>query len=332
MRPFPSENPLSAAGAGERPLFIVFNLGSGHGDAAQARAAIEQAAREAGREAVVMDVPDPAKLGDTVREAVSCAIDRAGIVVAAGGDGTINCVAQAALASGCTMGVLPQGTFNYFSRAHGIPADTAQAMQVLLHAQAQPVQVGLLNDKVFLVNASLGLYPQLLEDREAYKQQYGRSRGVALWSGLATLMREHRQLRLRMDHHRQSQTIRTPTLVVCNNPLQLLQIGIPEAPALEAGQLAAITLQPVGSLALLWLLLRGLLGRLGDAERVASFAFRTMRVHTALPYGPRRVKVATDGEVSWLSMPLEFRVSPEPLMLIKPAHAPELEAARAEAA
>ena len=51
------------------------------------------------------------------------------------------------------------------------------------------MQVGLLNDRPFLVNASLGLYPQLLEDREAFKQKFGRSRLVALWSGLVTLMR-----------------------------------------------------------------------------------------------------------------------------------------------
>ena len=48
------------------------------------------------------------------------------------------------------------------------------------------MQVGLVNDRVFLVNASLGLYAKLLEDREAFKAQYGRHRWVAFWSGLLT--------------------------------------------------------------------------------------------------------------------------------------------------
>ncbi|MCK7495945.1 MAG: acylglycerol kinase family protein [Comamonadaceae bacterium] len=49
-------------------------------------------------------------------------------VVAVGGDGTLNTVAQAAHAAGCAMGVVPQGTFNYFARTHGIPADPADAV------------------------------------------------------------------------------------------------------------------------------------------------------------------------------------------------------------
>jgi len=45
-------------------------------------------------------------------------------------------------------------------------------------------------------------------------------------------------------------------------------------------------------------------------------------------YPPRRVKVATDGEIAWAEMPLLFRVSPEPLWLVRPDVAPELEAAK----
>ena len=41
----------------------------------------------------------------------------------------------------------------------------------------------MLNGRAFLVNASVGLYPKLLQDREAFKQQYGRNRVVAMWAG-----------------------------------------------------------------------------------------------------------------------------------------------------
>jgi hypothetical protein len=37
-------------------------------------------------------------------------------VIAVGGDGSLNTVAQAAHAAGCPMGVIPYGTFNYFAR------------------------------------------------------------------------------------------------------------------------------------------------------------------------------------------------------------------------
>lgn len=57
------------------------------------------------------------------------------VVVAAGGDGTLNAVARAVFGSGCAFGVLPQGTFSAFSRTHGIPTDIGAAMQVLLHGR-----------------------------------------------------------------------------------------------------------------------------------------------------------------------------------------------------
>jgi diacylglycerol kinase family enzyme len=116
--------------------------------------------------------------------------------------------------------------------------------------------------------------------------------------------------------------IRTPTLFVGNNRLQLEQIGIEQARALEAGRLAAITLRPVGTLAMLALLVRGALGRLGEADQVVSQGFTQMSVRPTLSYGRQRMKVATDGEVLWMRAPLLFRVAPEPLWLLKPEHPP----------
>lgn len=300
------------------PLFILHNSGSGQQDAEATRQTITGVLREAGREHHLRAVASGAQFLPTVRRTVAEAQARGGMVVAAGGDGTINAVAAAVLGSGCAFGVLPQGTFNYFSRTHGIPANTAEATQLLLAPQAWPVQVGLVNERVFLVNASLGLYPTLLEDREAYKAQLGRSRLVALGAGLVTLLREHRQLRLRIEQGHAVRSLRTPTLFVGNNALQLEQIGMPQAPLLEQGHLAAIVLKPVGTLAMLWLLARGAMGRLGEADDIEGFALRSITVKPALPYGTRRIKVATDGEVGWMRAPLTFRVAPQPLYLLKP--------------
>ena len=301
------------------PLFIVFNIGSGHGDAAAARAAIDNACAEAGREVHVLVVDNPQRIGEVAQEAVTRARQTKGIVVAAGGDGTINAVAQATLGSGCAFGVLPQGTFNYFSRTHGIPGDTAQGMQVLLRETAQPVQVGLVNNRVFLINASLGLYPQLLEDRETWKQQLGRSRSVAFGAAIATLLRNFRRLRMEIEVHGATRKVRTLTLFVGNNALQMEQVGLPEAQAIDAGKLAGMMLRPVGRLTLLWLLLRGTLGKLGEAEQVEHFSFKRLTVKRPHGFGARRVKIATDGEIVWLKLPLEFCVSPEPLLLVRPA-------------
>ncbi|MFM9894162.1 diacylglycerol/lipid kinase family protein [Achromobacter xylosoxidans] len=315
------QSPASGAPplTGHEPLFIVLNTGSGRGDAQALQDIIRRVLDEAGRRFQLMPVDDPSRLVATAREAVALAREAGGIVVAAGGDGTLNAVAGQVLGQGVPFGILPQGTFNYFGRRYGISQDTEAALRGLLGGELRPVQVGLLNGRLFLVNASLGLYPQLLEDREAYKQRFGRSRLVALWSGLVTLMRAPRQLSLRLDYEGRVRDLRSPTLVVGNNRLQLEHIGIDPA-ELDRGHLVAMAARPVGTLALYGLLLRGLFSRLGEAEHVVSFAFDRLMVSIR---GRRRVKVAMDGEISWMDTPLEFKVSETPLPLVVPVAAPE---------
>lgn len=299
-------------------LFVVFNIAAGAGDPVLIRAIIEEGCAAAGRTLCLMNVDSPQQLSNVAADAVRQARAGGGIVVAAGGDGTINAVAQAILGSGCAMGVLPQGTFNYFSRANGIPADTGQALQTLLNGQAHEVQVGLVNERVFLVNASLGLYPTLLEEREAWKRYFGRNRVVAFAAAFVTLMREHRSLRLQLEGTDAQRRMRTPMLIVGNNALQLQQLGLPTAQAVARGELAGIVLRPVRRLTMLGVLLRGALGHLGDSDRIISFSFKRLTVQGAWPLRARRIKVATDGEIKWLSLPLEFRVAPHPLLFIRP--------------
>ncbi|WP_296481795.1 diacylglycerol kinase family protein [Rhodoferax sp.] len=301
-------------------LLFVINAASGHHAVDATRELIESALRTNGRSGELL-FARPQDLAEVARQAAATACTRRSAVVAVGGDGTINTVAQAAYAQGCAMGVLPQGTFNYFARTHGIPGDGAQALQTLLDCEPMAVQVGLINERVFLVNASLGLYPELLQDREAWKARFGRSRVVAFAAALATLLGRRRQLRLRIERGTTVRDVSTPTLFIGNNRLQFEQVGLAQAGALDQGCLAAVMLRPIGSMAMLWLLLRGSFGTLGEADSVESVQFQRMLVTPRVPWLRRRVKVAFDGEVGVMRAPIEFRVAPKPLYLIKPVSA-----------
>jgi len=300
-------------------FYVVLNAGSGHSETELRCSTIRDVLGEAGRTCHLEVVEDAADLADTARRMAQQAKDNNGVLVAAGGDGTINTVAHQAVLQGCVFGVLPQGTFNYFGRTHGIPEELDEAVRSLLTSTVQPVQVGMLNDRIFLVNASIGLYPALLEAREHDKQQYGRSRVVAILSALKTALGRHRALRIALETEGHTRKLRTPTLFVGNNRLQMEQVGMePLKTALEDGELAAIAPRRVGKLAMLGLLLRGALGRLGEAENLVAFSFKRLSVKHARLSPRRTVKVATDGEVTRMPMPLEFRVLEGRLALLKP--------------
>lgn len=298
------------------PLFIVMNAGSGHGDTQESINAVREILAASGRHHEIYLVEQADQLSALAKQAAEKAREYNGAVVGAGGDGTLSAVAQQAYAADRPFGVLPQGTFNYFGRTHEIPEDTVAALDALLRAQVRPVQVGQVNGHLFLVNASLGLYPRLLQDREWYKQQFGRSRLVAFVASAITLLHDHRALLLQVECDGEPETLLTSTLFVGNNALQLEQVGITEAEAVP-GQLAAIAMRPTSKMKMLSLLLRGALGNLGASDRIDSFAFIQLTVQPRLSRGQKRIKVAIDGEIFWFDSPLRFALAPRPLQLLK---------------
>lgn len=296
---------------------VVLNRRSGSGDADATEQAIRATLDREGCAYRLFGAREPGQLSGLARHAVEAARAQGGAVVVAGGDGTINAVVQAVLPGGVPLGVLPQGTFNFFGRCHGLPeGDPGEGMRGLLDAQERPIPVGMVNERAFLVNASLGLYPQLLERREQDKRRFGRHRLVALLSGLRALLGDYPELRLTLREDGQAIARRSTTLVVGDNHLQLSNIGIPEADAVTHGRLVGIVLPPMPRWRMILAAVRGLAGRLGEVEKVDSFAFSELEV--ALPPPRWEIKVAIDGEITRMTLPLHFRLAPQPLRLLVP--------------
>lgn len=311
--------PDASPHAGVEPItrFVaVLNRGSGRQQCAEVERQVREVLEAAGREVEFVPI-EPGEVPATCLRAARMARDRGGALVAIGGDGTLNAAAQAALANGCPMGVIAQGTFNMFARDHGLPLDAVEAAQVLVDGEIEPVQVGLLNERVFLVNGSIGLYPQLLEDRETLKQKLGRRRWVAVIAGLKTLVGWRRELEIEVELDGHITQLRTPTVFVSNNRLQLHGAGV--APELAAqvgtGRLVALVARPQGRWAKLRWVVRAMFGLLAESPEVDCHALRSLTVAV-----PRRsfVKTATDGEAVRMAVPLRFSVSPRPLLLLKP--------------
>ena len=104
------------------------------------------------------------------------AIDRAlledRVVVAAGGDGTVNAVVQHLAARG-TLGVIPGGTLNHFARDLGV-RDPDRALETLERGKPRPIDLGRADGKVFVNGVGLGLYPEVVRERDRSWQPFGR--------------------------------------------------------------------------------------------------------------------------------------------------------------
>ena len=122
---------------------------------------------------------------------------------------------------------------------------------------------------------------------------------------MKTLFEWTLQLRLDAELDGRITRFRTPSLFVCNNRVQLERVGIDEAVVAQVGEgrLAGLMAHRLGAWAKLKLVVRGMLGTLGDAREVDSFTLRTLSVTTR---AARKIKVATDGEVQWMALPLRL--------------------------
>src|SRR5579859_648033 len=78
------------------------------------------------------------------------------IVVAIGGDGTINEIIQELAGSETALGILPTGTMNVWAREIGIPLDSEGAQEILLHGRVRRIDLGKVNERYFLLMAGIG--------------------------------------------------------------------------------------------------------------------------------------------------------------------------------
>ncbi len=244
------------------------------------------------------------RTGDELREALQTAAGGdAEIVVAGGGDGTIVSVAAALIDSGKTLGVLPRGTFNFFARRHNIPFELEPAIDLIASGSATPQDVGDVNGQLFLNNASIGLYPAVLQHRESTYRQIGRSRAVAYLSTALVLLQPPGLLNLRITADGAQVTRRTPLLFVGANPAQMETFAIPGRACIESGRLAAYITRPLGTIGLFRLALRAFFRGLYGAKELEVVCARELHVSLRR----RRVRVAIDGEIRIVSTPLTFR-------------------------
>jgi diacylglycerol kinase family enzyme len=255
---------------------------------------------------------------DICEQAVLEAQRTDGVVVVAGGDGTVNLVAGLCCKHGVIMSIIPLGTFNYFARELMIPLDVNAAAQLLLNGQINRVRVGHVNQHLFLNNASFGLYTRIIRNREADKSRFGRFRLVAVLSAIATFLRGQRPFAIKTTVDGVERLYRTAMVFVGNNTFQLNNMDLQIAHCTRADKLAVIVLMPTTRFEMARLLVLGALGKLHDETRLEMFGTDSLVVASKR----KKIDVVVDGEVIQCQTPLIFRIEHNALRVVVPRQEP----------
>ncbi len=292
-------------------LTCILNSTSGCHPGPELREHISRIFAESGTLACILIASGGAEIPELARRAVK---ENSQIIVAGGGDGTVNSVANELMGSSLTLGVLPLGTLNHFARDLHIPQDLEGAVRNLITGRAIPVDVGEVNGRIFLNNSSLGIYPRIVRHCEEQKRKKDRNKWVAFAQASLSVLRHYSLLRVRLLLDGKELLRKTPLVFIGNNKYEMEGLNIGERRRLDAGELSLFVANSAGRVDLMRLAFRALRGRLHEAGDFDALIAKQFSIETRRP----RASVSTDGEVSQMSTPLNYRIHPGALRVIVP--------------
>lgn len=237
------------------------------------------------------------------------------LVIAAGGDGTQSAVAGALTGTQTVMGVLPGGTFNYFARDLGVGETIDDALDTILDARVQPVDVGDANGLIFLNNISLGAYPHILKTREGIYRRWGRSRLAAYWSVLVALRRLRKPMQLVARAEGETRRYTSALVFVARSAYQLDSFGLEGADEIRDGQFAVLIAKARQPLPLIRSAIRLAFGHSAKDDDFDLILTDDLQIDTP----KSRQLVAHDGEKTVLTSPFRLQVRRGGLRVLLPA-------------
>ena len=289
---------------------MIINAGSGSDDKQDLRRRLEEMFGANNINARVSLTRTGAEVVELARQAAQ---SDAQIIVAGGGDGTINTVAAAVIDSNKTLGILPFGTMNHLAKDLRLPLDVEGAVKTIIEGEVVQIDVGEVNDHIFLNNSSLGLYPNIVREREK-QQELGWGKWPAfVWAAIAVL-RRYPFLSVRLNVEGTELVSRTPFVFVGNNEYEMESLNIGSRSCLDAGKLSLYVTNRIGRLGLVRLAFRALFGGLRQEKDFLALCAQEIWIETK----HKGLRVALDGEVIAMKPPLHYQVRPRALRVLAP--------------
>lgn len=267
----------------------------------------------------------PIENGQDLLEAAQKSLrDGSDILVAAGGDGTLNAVASALVNKPAAFAVLPAGTLNHFARDLGMQLDPAAAARQLLSGYETSVDVGEVNGRIFINNSVLGLYPIY---RAARKSIEGRGWGntafgrfFAVVGGIIRVVSRMPHLRLRLQVKGETINLQSPFVLIANNEHELESGRIGKRTCMNTGQLWIYVMRRCRRRDMLLYFIRYIAGRFSKHDAFVEFSASEAIIETRRRR--KRMGVGVDGEIVHMQPPLTYRSLPGALRVIAPENSP----------
>ncbi|AIE74449.1 MULTISPECIES: lipid kinase [unclassified Synechocystis] len=252
----------------------------------------------------------PAQYSQSLENYVDRHINSVDMVIAGGGDGTLNAVVNSLAKHQVPLGILPMGTANDLARTLNLPNDIVKACDVINQGHRKQIDLGCVNGQYFLNVSSLGLSVEITT-----KLTRGAKRRWGIFAYGLTALQVLRQARLfhaTITHNGRSEVVKTLQIAVGNGRYYGGGMAIAKDATIDDNRLDLYSLEIRH-----WWQIFDLLIHLPAGEQHLLPWVRTVSAESIEIKTSRPRKINTDGEII-VETPARFTVIPQALSVFVP--------------
>ncbi len=249
----------------------------------------------------------PTEMVEQITKAVEQGVRR---ILISGGDGTIALAASRLAGTATELAIIPSGTLNHFVQRINIPLQVEEALHIALTGKAQPIDVGYVNDVLFINTSSVGAYPTFVRSRE-YLENRMHYLPASIIAGMRRLIR-FRSIRIKLA----GKMLRSPLVFVGVGEREL---RLPAIGQVKKGGQAGLHLLAVecdSRFQILVLVIKSFFGGIDPMSKEMVLQSQLIdKIDINFHHRHKKVHVALDGELNWLQPPLKFRLARREIMV-----------------
>ncbi|MET6991684.1 diacylglycerol/lipid kinase family protein [Sediminicola arcticus] len=203
-------------------------------------------------------------------------LEGATIIVACGGDGTINEVASCLVRTPIILGIIPIGSGNGLASNLQIPSNVEKAIAIIKNKKNTQIDVGSINDRYFFSNTGIGFAASVIKN-------YEQKRTHTLWGYITATFKSFKEFGDAVDSEvsiDKSQIMDNPFMIFISNSNELgYKVSLTPKASLQDGYLDVVIVPKIGRLKIIFLILLMLFNKQHILKEVKTFQTKKIQLY-----------------------------------------------------
>lgn len=255
--------------------------------------------------------PKPSDLTQTLE---NLPYDQYSTIVIGGGDGTVRTAVQVLIDKDIPLAIMPLGTFNVLGKSLNHPSDLETLFQMIKNKKYKKIDVAQVNGQVIVNHAWLGIYYQVLKEREKHKEWLRKSRLLKAIFNTMFFFKHVPHYYFDVKIEDKLIAFKTCLLFLSNNDSSANWVNFGERIHLSSGLFSISILNCHTRWQLFVCMMHIIFGDFKRSKYISHFRVNELKVDA----NKKQIKIVLDGELFQLTPPLHFIIHQRQLTVVVP--------------